>query len=387
MSRHGPIEGATEPGEPGEPDERDGSDARGHSAFGVSTARDLVRGLTGLVLALFVMLCAGGLAGDGPRLVRLGAVVVFAAATWLLTREREGTERRNRLRNLVRGLGLLFLVAEVVRFDEPVLEAFDLLVQAPFVVAVGFLVLAHVRPEAPLRSRLVLDLGLAGVGLGLLWSLDVLGGWAALERSPGGQALYGVLLIGVVSCGLALGARWPDTLRALTPAGVETVWRVLAFSRGWTVERDDPGAWIATAPVGEHTVRITVERDPVPPRTTFVLGLPELSGAVVVPNHEHVQAQPVFDDDVLDAALAVEADAPEPVVRAIRSARAAWLRLVPTWGGVLRDGRLQLVFDGARPHEHWVHVRKAREPASVVDEVLAELARVAAAAAPGGPAL
>ena len=346
--------------------------AQEDSPFGVSTARDLVRGLFGLGVALLCLLCSGGLERDGPRIIQVLGVAIGIGATWLITRQRAGTPRHNRLRHLVRGLGVVFLVSEMLRFEDPRLEAFDLLFQAPYVVIVGQLIFAHVRPDAPLRARLWVDATLAGTALASLWAAHIITELTHAHATLVGQLIYVVSVLSAVVIGLVLGVRLPKTLRALMPAGVPQVWRSFAAEHGWEVLRDDPAAWIAAV---DPTTQVVLEHDPLPAQTRFTVAFPAFAGATLKQRSEGAPLEMSFGDEVLDAAFTVVNPTSE-LIAAVSSDRAPWLMVVRSWGARVTDGQLSLTFPGVRPRARWVRARGPLPPDTVLQQILTELLRL-----------
>ena len=342
--------------------------------FGVSTARDLVRGLVGLGLALMCLLCAGGLHWDGWRIVQVLGVVIGVASTWMVTRQRADAPH-NALRRVVRGLGLLFLVAELVEFDVPWLDALDLIFQAPFVIAVGMLVFAHVRPGSSLQRRLFTDTALAVVTLTALWSLNSVAGLT----DPGlvvREVAYATIVLTAVICGLALGIRLPDTIQGLMPDPIHPAWREQVAQPGWELVRDDPQGWVATTDVGGHELRVEIERDPLPPITRWHVELPKHQALTVRGRAPADPPSGWSGDEVLDAALWVEGD-PGHLHQSVDAERATWLRVVRTWGGVVAEGELRLELPGTNPGPWWVHARGELDGAEVLERITSDLGAVA----------
>lgn len=358
--------------------------------FGVSTARDLVRGLLGMGVALLCLLCAGGLHWDGWRVVQVLGVVIGGASTWLMTRQRPDAPH-NALRRVVRGLGLLFLVAELVELDVPWLDALDLLFQAPFVIAVGMLVFAHVRPGSSLQRRLFTDTALAVVTLTALWSLNSVAGltepgWVVRELA------YALVVLAAVICGLALGMRLPDTIGGLMPARIPSAWREQVARPDWQLVRDDPQAWVAATQVAGHALRVEIERDPLPPVTRWAVALPAWEALTVRGRMPDDPAAAWSGDEVLDAALWVEGERPDPagpehrpLVHAVDAERATWLRVIRSWGGMLRGGELRLELPGTDPTPQWVHARADLPGHEVIERITGDLGRIAASLGDAAP--
>lgn len=343
--------------------------------FGVSTARDLVRGLLGLGVSVLALLCAGGLHGDGWRIVQIVGVSIGAFSTWLVTRQRDGA-RHNPLRRVVRGLGVLFLVAELVYFDVPWLDALDLVFQVPFVVALGVLVFSHVRPGTRLRRRLWADTALATGTLGALWALNAVA-WLTTLGGPVREGIYAFVVWSAVVSGLVLAMRLPDTLRGLMPPEVRPAWRSLAEQRGWEVVRDDPGAWSARSEHPSFPVRVTIQRDPVPAVTLWTVSVPHWEGLWVRGRRPSDPRAPWSGDEVLDAALWVEGET-HGLLEDVDAHRAAWLRVVRTWGGAVQDGVLTLRLPGGLPHGGWVRATDDPSEEEVLAEIVDGLERVVA---------
>ncbi len=360
-------------------------DAAGDAPNEVSSARDFVRGLTGLGVAFVLLLAAGGLSPEGPRFLQLAAMAVGAAAVYLLTRQPRGA-RRNRLRWWVRGLGVAFVLAEVVELRPAWLEVFDVVLQAPFLLATGALGFAHVRPEAALYRRLQTDMALVVVVVASLWALKLLGAHPhAASRLPG-ETLYAVAVMTSVVAGLVVAARLPDTLQAMMASGLSPAWRTRAAADGWEVHTDRAACFAASARLAGHRLEVWIERDPVPPRTRMRIGFPELAGVSVYRRgtepEGHGPPSPL-GDEVLDAAFVVHGEAAR-LAAAIRRDRATWSRILQQWPASLQDGVLSVSFEGSKPRPRWIRGGPALSEEDVLDHLLGDLDRLSRAVRDAG---
>ncbi|MBX2803447.1 MAG: hypothetical protein KTR31_37550 [Myxococcales bacterium] len=347
----------------------------------VGSARNLIRALLGLGVALLLFLCSGGIEGQGPGVLEVAGVAVGTWAAWVACQRGEGPDRPS-LRWLTFGTWGLFAGSLLYRTASPWIEALDLVLQAPFVIAYGALVFSHIRPDDhDLQRRVQIDAALLGTSLFALWIVAFLEGTRDVATSTPAGILYVIAGLSAVVGGIALGLRLPDTLRALRPNPLHESWLQGAERDGWTVLQDTTPIWEAEVTDLPHPTRIRIERDPVPARTSIEVELPELTGVRLSRRTDTDGEGAALGDVVLDATVFAEGDV-KAVKKAFARARPMWHNVLHTWRATVEEGRLEVTFDGSIPHPDWIGAADDTEPDEVLKTLLTQIAAVSESVKP-----